>query len=374
MNANKDQAIVDMLRAAARATASERELTVLHDAAIRVSDWERAVREAESHAVAPLLFTHLRSAGFELPVAAKRQLYALVQRHRWANATRAEVLGEIIDACAARGIDLLVLKGNYLAYTVYPDPSLRTMSDIDLLAPPARAMEVQALLRDLGFNVPEKPLSRFMSEHHHLPGASLLRDGLNVSVEVHHDALSGDSPESITHDNLTAPPCRFTVAGRDAYALGHQDQLRHLYHHMSEPAALLKLIWCADIIAVADHYRDEIDWDRLRREYPRVCNAIRLTGYVTPLPETLLDYLAAPPPPAPAGTGTSILPLSTIQTRPSREALHLLFYPSDWWLRMYYGTAPESSLIFTRWLRHPVRVAQWIGRRVLAWWHARQRP
>lgn len=358
--------IYRLLALAARINPLEQDKKALSHAISTFSNWETLVTEAENNAVAPLLFTSLRECGADIPQNIKRKLYALVQRHRWANHARAEAMAELSEACKKKSIQLIVLKGSYLAHTIYPDPSLRTMSDIDLLAPPDKAMAVQQILRDLGYTVPDLAGSQYMSEHHHLPGAHIERNGLQIHVEIHHDALSGDAPASITTENLTSALNDFSVEGNNYTALGHQDQLRHLFHHMSEPASKLKLIWCVDIVYYASHYENEIDWPALEKNYPQVINALRLVDYIIPLPENLRLHIPLNQRPMPAGTGISILPLSTILREPVKQRVTDLLYPSNWWLRLYYGVSPDGNLLLIRWIDHPWQVMQWVIRRIRA--------
>ncbi len=358
--------IYRLLALAARINPDEQDKQALSHAFSTFSDWEVLAIEAEKNAIAPLLFTSLRESGVDIPQNVKRKLYALVQRHRWANIARAKAMAEISEACNRVSIQLVVLKGSYLAHTIYPDPSLRTMSDIDLLAPPDKAMDVQHILRDLGYAVPDHAGSQYMSEHHHLPGAHIERDGTLIHVEIHRDALSGDAPASITAENLTSALNEFCVDGVNYFALGHQDQLRHLYHHMSEPASKLRLIWCVDIVYYASHFEKEIDWPGLETHYPHVLNALRLVDYIVPLPENLRLHIPPNQRPMPAGTGISILPLGTILHKPVKQRVKDLLSPSNWWLRLYYGDSPEDSLYLTRWIRHPWQVMLWVIRRIWA--------
>jgi len=356
---------------AARINPDEQDKELLRNTIKTFDDWDSLVTEAENYSVAPLLFTSLHDSGIEIPAGAKRQLFALIQRHRWANDARAKALNEITDACLKHSIQLIVLKGSFLAHSIYPDPSLRPMSDIDVLVPPDKAYEVIQILRDLGYSAPEHAGSQYMNEHHHLPGAHITRDGQTILVEVHHDALSGDTDASITTNNLTAPIQEFTINGARNFALGHQDQLRHLYHHMSEPASRLKLMWCVDIAFYASHFANEIDWQALEQNYPKVINALRLVDYIIPLPANVRLHVPANKGPLPAGTGISILPLSTILREPVKDRISDLLYPSNWWLRLYYGISPDNNLFVTRWFRHPWQVLNWVSRRIVASRHNR---
>ena len=61
--------------------------------------------------------------------------------------------GEVVAALADRGLDLLVLKGADWAFRIYPDPGMRPMVDVDVLAPPGRAADVVEALQDVGYHV-----------------------------------------------------------------------------------------------------------------------------------------------------------------------------------------------------------------------------
>jgi len=337
-----------------------------------VADWAGLINRAESHGMAPLLYQHLRSAGIEAPGAAALELRGLTLRHRRSDQIRSAVLIDLLTALEQREITALPLKGAALAYVLYPRPELRPMRDLDVLVDASRAEEAQAVLREFGFNAPAHHHG-YMHDHHHLPNATCEREGLTVSIEIHHDALSGDVPESIRTDNLASPVNRFELAGHPTATLGHVDTLRHLAYHTFEPVAETKLISVVDLIGYADKFREDIDWDVLHRRYPRVINVLRCLHYISPLPESLHQQLSPPRVPAPAGVGLGMRPLSQIIHRRKAPAAMFreLFYASDWWLHAYYNVAPEKSLWPTRWVRHPARIGQWLWRRARASWRDR---
>lgn len=107
----------------------------LRRAAADVSDWPALVSSAQVENLAPVLYSTLRRCGsFDgLPADARREL----ESEYWNSAARSVVLdGElaaILTALERDGIDPIVLKGAALTGTVYKDPALRPMSDIDLL-------------------------------------------------------------------------------------------------------------------------------------------------------------------------------------------------------------------------------------------------
>ncbi len=294
-----------------------------------------------------------------------QQLDALMLRHRLWHRERTVVLAEILEAFRRAAIDTIVLKGAALAWTIYPSPALRPMSDVDLLVQPEAARTAQLLLRRLRF---EAQLSgrRFGRNAHHLPIASRSQNGVTISVEIHRDALPRDTLSSISMTNLTEAARPFDLNGTRAFALGHVDTLRHLTQHLLEPSwsGRLRLIGLVDLFRYASTFNESIDWYRLETSYPFVINALRCLHYVIPLPAALARYSPPPGAPVPARVGETIRPLRAILAGgPFTSVLDELSSPPDWWLHAYYGVAPDRSLTGVRLGRHPWRVARWLGLR-----------
>ena len=189
-----------------------------------------------------------------------------------------------------------------------------------------------------------------------------------TQVELHTNAVSRDSPGSLSMDSLTSAPQSFAVEGRTARALGHADMLFHLCRHTAERASRLRLIWVADVVGYATRYRDVIAWADLRRRYPFVLTALSLLHAVTPLPDALLEHVTPARVERLSGVGVACKPLAEIFRRHRRlgDIGRDLFAPSDWWLRLHYGVDGTSSLGWQRVVQHPVRVGYWLTRRAAA--------
>jgi len=53
-----------------------------------------------------------------------------------------------------------------------------------------------------------------------------------------------------------------------------------------------------------------------------------------------------------------------VEKKPFRERLRLLFQPSDWWLHLYYNVDPNKSLFWAKFVKHPLRILNWLSRRI----------
>jgi hypothetical protein len=302
--------------------------------------------------------------------------------HLVANQVRMRVLGDVLSACETARIRVLVLKGAALAHIIYPDISLRPMSDLDLLVPASEAHRAQQVLAALGFEVP--PLPDSMPHHRHLAEVTLYVEGTPVTVEVHHKLCSDYFDSAFSYirtailgrqmeqdqsqaalDGVTGPLYSFTVGGLTAHTLGHEDALGYLCRHLVSHVNAWdfgRLIWMADIVSLAERFVAEIDWERVKRQFPVVLSTLSLLHFMTPLSDELLKRASIELGKAPEGIGVEFQGWPRVhhehqQERHSRSVLRDTFFPSEWWLRLRYNLGSTRALFFYRWIRHPLYIA-----------------
>ena len=362
------------LTAVAAALVDDTETEQANRAFDDISDWFEVAAQAEIHGLSVMLGRLSASGRIDLPRELDLQLKALTIRHQKVLAARRQVLADVIDILKNNDIDFAFLKGAALSELIYDPPWLRPMRDIDLLVRPDQALETQRLLREVGFDNEDRQ-SGYLYDHHHLPNSVRIQDGFTISLEVHHDALSGDAGSSIRLDCLDGALQPYRFADRTAYALGHVDMLKHLCFHTFEPAELIKLGSLVDLVRYASHCAEAVDWQQLDATQPFIGNTLRCVDALIPLPARLgaaLEY-DAPDNWQPAGIGSGFQPLSKINELPLPEQLSALLYPSPWWLHIYYVVPPGQSLFFCRSFRHPLMVVRWLWRRYQAAYKSRRR-
>jgi hypothetical protein len=226
--------------------------------------WDQLADVAARHRALPLLYQRLRAAGAAgaVPAAARTRMHdtyvdatlraALLQREA-ANAIRA------LDA---RGIPTLVLKGMHLAADIYPEPSLRSMADMDVMTPRRDLAAAEQLFLELGYGPTPRPdLEEFCSWSNHL--AKLQRK--SFTFEIHWHIERPGSPFVIPIDDLWSRARPIRIEGVATLALAPEDLLIHLslhasYHHRYARAPFKALL---DVAAVIARFGDEIDWAAL---------------------------------------------------------------------------------------------------------------
>jgi putative nucleotidyltransferase-like protein len=356
-----DRPIATLLALCARAHGHPAHEQRLAQLVRQLPTWEGVAGAAEAHGLAPLLYTHLQAAGAALPIAVKQELQGYYLQHAHANRVRGQVLGELLAAYRAAGIDVLVLKGAALAQLVYPQPGLRPMRDIDLLVRAPDAPRAQALLVELGFTPPLSPGDGLPPDHHHLAASKRTAEGQQISVEVHH-ALNLNEPDRPPRSFAEfAPTARtFVIHGATAATLSYEDTLWHIYRHGfcmplgSEPP---RLIWAADLVSLVERMVEVLDWERVRRQYRAVYAILPLLHHLTPWSDQVLDRLRLPVTRAPARVGHMFQgwpQLGLVDQWPKGlwRILGDSLFPSPWWLRLYYGQGPSLGGYWRAWSAH----------------------
>lgn len=117
-------------------------------------------------------------------------------------ATRA-ALADLARAWRARGIDVLLFKGFYLAEFLYASPAERFYRDIDVLVPEASADLAVQVAGDQGWGVSARRRGTSVSNLHSHMEAILVRPGMKI--DLHRFAIHGASRDDRT-------PRRFTAA------------------------------------------------------------------------------------------------------------------------------------------------------------------
>jgi len=310
-------------------------------------DWQELIAQVEVHGMAPLLWHHVQKSGAEIPVDVARTLKGLYLRHRRNNQVHAQVLLEIVDLLQAADIHPLVLKGLGLAYSIYPAPALRPISDLDLLFQRDKIRPALEVLRAAGFSTPPLPLDDGPAPKE-LTVDSPPRDGLRVHVELHHyDPRQRDDEFA----GFTSPPQRIQVEGGTVLIPAPMDNLdyltRHFTRHLFEARTdkPLQLKWIADILSLVEQHAESIDWS----QYKKLLQRLDVFYSLTPLPEPLHGVIPLAQNPTPAGVNQYQQGWPQEKFERSRKVglgnfvVQTFRSPSEWWLRLYYGIRPGST-------------------------------
>lgn len=324
-------------------------------------EWGPCIPFVEEQGMAPLFYFHLRAAGIDIPEGPRRQLQALTLRHRLANQARTRTLINIITACGAAGVRVILLKGAALFHLIYPEPGLRPMRDLDLLINPASAPIVQNILSSLGFQFSTE------NQHHptrHLPVATAIQDGFTVNLELHRSLFEDLETLNVSvTEGLIKRARLFSINNTATHSLSLEDMLFHLHRHMVIEQG--RIISMADLISLSEQFVEEIDWQLIFKKYPALIGSLSVFHSLNPLSEALVRKLSIRSGRVPRNVGVDFCGWPRLYFRQWRNVGLLQFikntvFPSEWWLRLYYGVGPGRSIFLHRWIRYPLHVLRLI--------------
>ncbi|MBI5296535.1 MAG: nucleotidyltransferase family protein [Chloroflexi bacterium] len=322
-------------------------------------DWQELISQAEVHGMAPLLWHHIQQSGAEIPSDVTRTLKGLYLRHHRNNQIHAQVLLEILALLQPADIHPLVLKGLGLAYSIYPEPALRPISDLDLLLQRDELRPALELLHAAGFSTPSLPHDDGPAPKE-LTVDSPARDGLRVHVELHHYDPRARDDEFAGFDS---PPQAIQIEGGMVLIPAPMDTLaylsRHFTRHLFEARTdkPLKLKWSADLLSLVECRTLSIDWS----QQTKLLQRLDVFYSLTPLPESLRSAIPIARSPIPAGVNQYPQGWPQEKFERSRQVGLGRFVaqtfrpPSEWWLRLYYGIRRGSRAWYGQ-VAHRARV------------------
>ena len=227
-------------------------------------DWQDLLLAGRQHGVLQLLHHRFRDLKqeFPLPDIVSQSLHNAYMTATARNMVMLHHAGSILLALKKQQVDVIPLKGLYLAEAVYPAIGLRTFSDLDLLV---RRKDLDAALQamhDIGYRLitwydPADP----NHDIKHLP--PLVKEGW-PPVEMHWSVLEEDAPFPVDIDGIWQRAVPARVSGVDVLVMDLHDLVLHLAIHNTYQHRLkagLRSLY--DIALIIHQQKDLLDWEGL---------------------------------------------------------------------------------------------------------------
>jgi hypothetical protein len=338
--------------------------TVRAHAAAPGFDWAALHEIARREALLPLLCETVFHRGL-LPAEMEDDWRASYAGSLLRNVHLLSELEAVLAALQGEGITPILLKGAALLHSVYVEPALRPMADLDLLLRQEQMAAALRVLAAAGY-VPVRPETRAGLAIEYENELLLQKpDSSSIPLELHWSLF--DSPH---HQRLipmgwwwqSAVPVQPELFS--AHILGPEAQVLHLCAHIVLHHQGRGLRWLHDIAEVIYFYQDRLDWDLLLSravEYdlllplqqilPRV-----VEGWGTPLPAGIRERLQGL---KPSPAEMRVFRRLTASERPvARRFWDDLSAMPGWKRRLRYGLGslfPTPDYMRRRYsLRHPM--------------------
>lgn len=204
--------------------------------------WDRMVARARRHGLSPLLYWQLK----QRPAPADSvpgDLWSVLERDYFAavaqGARREKELLCVLEALQGANVPVLVLKGAAFSYTVYPDPAVRPMADVDLLVRRERLPDVRRALEALGYVHRPEPRGRWNPFNTEFTGETsfyVSRYGRTWCTDLHWQLVANEMFQrgaNLDGEGLWARAVPFRIGEASALCLSPEDALAHACLHVT---------------------------------------------------------------------------------------------------------------------------------------------
>ena len=238
-------------------------------------DWDYIVEASMRHGISPLLYWNLKRIddGKDMPAEVMTELRIIYYKIAAWNMLLYDELSKVLKAFTDVGIDVIVLKGAFLAETIYKNIGLRPRGDLDLLIKKGDLQNAEKELVQLGYagiiyptKWHEKLYTQWQTELSE--EIQFNKHDKNVRIDVHWNVQPPVIPFQIDINKFWENAQPVKIAGVETLMLVPEDLIQHLclhlYKHISSSGAPpLQFRWYCDIAEVIRHYGEKINWNYL---------------------------------------------------------------------------------------------------------------
>jgi Uncharacterised nucleotidyltransferase len=175
-------------------------------------------------------------------------------------------LQNVLRTFKEAGIRLLLFKGPALAYTVYPQPHLRTYHDIDALIHPDDLSRAHDVLTQVGYTFYEEFETNAVDSERSGYNYILKRadSWLEVLIELHTAFHASEIGTIFNVEALWERAQAISVLGEPTLTLGTVDHLLYLCWHYRFHG-FTRLLWLYDLVVMLRATGTQLDWNEVVR-------------------------------------------------------------------------------------------------------------
>jgi hypothetical protein len=237
-----------------------------------VLNWNYIVECSVRQGISPLFYWNLKKVnnGKDVPSEVVKSLEKMYYDNLARNMLLYNELNKILKALKNACIDVIVLKGAFLAEEIYKNIGLRPMSDIDLLIKKKDLEKAEKELAKLTYFATTMIFPTKLHEKYQIELANELlpfvHETKKIVIDIHWDILPLQISYNVDINKFWENAKSVKIAGTEAMTFAPEDILQHLCLHLDKhfnyivaPPAKPLRDYC-DIAEITKHYKETIDW------------------------------------------------------------------------------------------------------------------
>lgn len=248
-------------------------------------NWDRLMVLGNHHRMTPMmhsLFKELDNA--HIPETVLARLESIYEENKTRNLDLAGHLTTLATSLKEHSIECMILKGLYMARTVFKDIAWRPMADIDLLVRKEDMPEADALLGALGFacEAVSAPRRFYHFVHFHLSFVHQPRSKVPIVVELHWALQDRYRVLHIDTKAVWQRSQEWTLADGSIRVMNNEDLFVYLCYHVDKHSCFsryvrdfstiraeeilntesqVKLLWYLEILLLLKQTQKQLDWN-----------------------------------------------------------------------------------------------------------------
>ena len=212
-------------------------------------DWGKIIKTAKQQEILPFLCCHLNHPDFQnsIPQKISTKLKHYYHANMIRNLLYEREISAILKITNSRNIDIMPFKGFALIQTLYNNPAIRNMVDVDILIKENDFQEIKNIFGHAGYKINETVLSK------------MLRPKEYIVIEIH-SMIVPPRPYKINHTYLWERAKEINLNGRKLLCLSDEDTFLSLALHLRRHTRRLTLKFIVDIAELLNKVQNNLGW------------------------------------------------------------------------------------------------------------------
>lgn len=253
-------------------------------------DWDEIYNISDCQKVLPFLYYTLGKFDFQhVPAYIIKKAENYYYSNLCKNLLAEKEISYLLELTNKEGLDIIPIKGFSLIQTLYRDPGLRIMADIDILIQACDIQRINTIFNRLGYKKSALKIN--------LPGYEIVflkktPVGQSIIIEVH-DSIIPPRPFKLEIPALWKRTEIKEIYGQKLICLSKEDTFLTLALHLRRHARCLTLKFIVDIAELLNISENKFDWDYVHNtaKNNHIMNSVYVSLYLAKeLLETTISH------------------------------------------------------------------------------------
>jgi len=227
-------------------------------------DWNKIIQISNQHQILPFLYYNLEKLNIQdnLP----QDIFTKIKNCYYANLHRNIALERefsfILKATNQQNISFIPFKGLALSQTLYHNPALRPMIDVDILIKKNDFAKIKKILIQLGYCACDNEKAddeHHLKDKHEIAFSKILPSNLSLNADIHY-AFAAPRPYRVNLPLLWRRIQEKSINNQTISYLSWEDTLLSLVFHLRIHTRKISLKFIVDLAELLNKYANTLDW------------------------------------------------------------------------------------------------------------------